>query len=226
MSKDKKTSAFSASSLVADALKLKKEKPSIGAILERQNEQLIRDDRDVKTLSYDLNENIEKGQEDSRVVEALSLKKNASSNENIDQTLTQDNISKNQNSSTKSDGVLQKKENTLGIINSADNVKTKNFTDLNVNALENISAKKRKQSSSLDRYLVPNKNVQKGKAVYVRTDYHTKIEKIINSIGGKGLTLAAYIDNILTVHFEEFNEEISKKQQEALLAELETFNKK
>ncbi|RYX79080.1 DUF3408 domain-containing protein [bacterium] len=222
MSKDKKTSSFSASSLVADALKLKKEKPSIGEILEKQNEKPVYDEEELKALPSDL---IEQEQKDSLLIKSISSQEIASS-EDIDQAIVRNNVIKNHGLYTQSGRVTHDKENTSGIANLDDSIRTKNFTDLKVNELENVSAKRKKQSSSLDRYLIPNRNVQKGKAVYVRTDYHTKIDKIVSSIGEKNLTIAAYIDNILTAHFEQFNDEIDKKQQEVLIAELETLNKK
>lgn len=220
MSKDKKTSSFSASSLVADALKLKKEKPSIGEILEKQNEKPVYDEEELKALPSDIIE-----QKDSLVIKSISSQEIASS-EDTDQAIVRNDVIKNHGLYTQPGRVTHEKENTSGIANLEDSIRTKNFTDLKVNELENVSAKKKKQSSSLDRYLIPNRNVQKGKAVYVRTNYHTKIDKIVSSLGLKGLTIAAYIDNILTAHFEQFNDEIDKKQQEVLIAELETLNKK
>jgi hypothetical protein len=87
------------------------------------------------------------------------------------------------------------------------------------------SGKKNKQKANFERFLTANRNVNKGKAVYIRTDYHSEIENIISTIGNKGLTLAAYIDHVLTAHFEQFGDVIKDKQHEALLASLEKFKR-
>ena len=47
-----------------------------------------------------------------------------------------------------------------------------------------------------------------GKSVYIRKEYHDRISQIISVIGAKEVSLFGYIDNVLTHHFENFNEEI------------------
>ena len=47
-----------------------------------------------------------------------------------------------------------------------------------------------------------------GKSVYIRKEYHDRISQIISVIGAKEISLFGYIDNVLTHHFENFNEEI------------------
>jgi hypothetical protein len=49
-----------------------------------------------------------------------------------------------------------------------------------------------------------------GKLVYVRKDYHDRILRIIRVIGKDRLSLFGYIDHILTLHFDEYEEVIKK----------------
>jgi hypothetical protein len=54
-----------------------------------------------------------------------------------------------------------------------------------------------------------------GKTVYIRKEFHDRILKIIQVIGGNEVSLFSYIDNVLTHHFDAFQEDISQayKQQ-------------
>lgn len=57
----------------------------------------------------------------------------------------------------------------------------------------------------------PMKTVaRQGKTVYMRPEYHERIQRIINVIGNNRLNISTYIDNILAYHFEEFEEPIRK----------------
>ncbi|MET3114886.1 hypothetical protein AAKU52_002626 [Pedobacter sp. CG_S7] len=78
------------------------------------------------------------------------------------------------------------------------------------------TTKKEKQKAGYQRFLIANRSVQKGKAIYIRTAYHEKIENIISTMGSKGLSLTAYIDNVLTAHFEQHEDVIRELQQEKL----------
>lgn len=49
-----------------------------------------------------------------------------------------------------------------------------------------------------------------GKLTYVRKEYHDRIMKIIQVIGKNGLSLAGYIDHVLTQHFEQYEEAVKK----------------
>lgn len=49
-----------------------------------------------------------------------------------------------------------------------------------------------------------------GKLTYVRQEYHDRIMKIIQVIGKNGLSLAGYIDHVLTHHFEQYEETVKK----------------
>jgi len=46
------------------------------------------------------------------------------------------------------------------------------------------------------------------KAIYVRKEYHKRLSRIVQVIGGGNIPLYAYLDNILKHHFELFSEDI------------------
>ncbi|MVZ63740.1 DUF3408 domain-containing protein [Sphingobacterium humi] len=46
------------------------------------------------------------------------------------------------------------------------------------------------------------------KAIYVRKEYHERLSRIVQVIGGGDIPLYAYLDNILKHHFELFSEDI------------------
>jgi len=50
---------------------------------------------------------------------------------------------------------------------------------------------------------------REGKTVYIRKQYHDRILKIIQVIGGNELSLFSYLDNVLEHHFSTFQEEIT-----------------
>lgn len=48
------------------------------------------------------------------------------------------------------------------------------------------------------------------KTVYVRKEYHERIQLILRVIGKDEVSLFSYIDNVLAHHFNTFQEEIKK----------------
>ena len=50
---------------------------------------------------------------------------------------------------------------------------------------------------------------REGKTVYIRKQYHDRIMKIVQVIGGNELSLFSYLDNVLEHHFASFQEEIT-----------------
>jgi hypothetical protein len=62
-----------------------------------------------------------------------------------------------------------------------------------------------------NRFLV-NVNIptRSGKLVGIRKKYHSRISKIVKTIGDNEVTLFSYIDNILEHHFETFQDDISE----------------
>jgi hypothetical protein len=49
-----------------------------------------------------------------------------------------------------------------------------------------------------------------GKTVYVRKEFHDRIQKIVQVIGNNEVSLSGYIDNVLALHFENYKEDISQ----------------
>ena len=52
--------------------------------------------------------------------------------------------------------------------------------------------------------------VRIGKTVYVRKEYHERIQLILRVIGKDEVSLFSYIDNVLAHHFDTFQEDIKK----------------
>jgi hypothetical protein len=60
------------------------------------------------------------------------------------------------------------------------------------------------------RYLKKTDTVARhGKLVYVRPEYHKRIQRIACTIGGGDVTLFSYIDNVLAEHFAANKEVIA-----------------
>jgi hypothetical protein len=53
-----------------------------------------------------------------------------------------------------------------------------------------------------------------GKHVSIRQEYHERIQKIVRVIGNDEVSIFNYIDNVLTRHFEDFQEDIVKLYNE------------
>jgi hypothetical protein len=53
-----------------------------------------------------------------------------------------------------------------------------------------------------------NEIARTGKTVYVRREFHDRIQKIVQVIGGNEVSLFSYIDNIIAHHFEVFQDDI------------------
>lgn len=78
---------------------------------------------------------------------------------------------------------------------------------------------KRKQKQKETDYIsifMSNSNIKarSGKLIYIRPEYHEKVSKIIHVIGKNEISIFSYIDNVLTHHFEEFQEEIIRSYRE------------
>lgn len=55
----------------------------------------------------------------------------------------------------------------------------------------------------------PSTSARDGKTVYIRPDFHEKLSRIVQVIGGDKITIYAYLDNLLEYHFQEFGEQIT-----------------
>lgn len=58
-------------------------------------------------------------------------------------------------------------------------------------------------------FKMPPTNARDGKTVYIRPDFHERLTRIVQVIGGDKITIYAYLDNVLEYHFREFKEEIT-----------------
>lgn len=50
-----------------------------------------------------------------------------------------------------------------------------------------------------------------GKTIYLRKEFHERIQRIVQSIGGNRVSLFSYVDNVLEKHFADWQEEIEKE---------------
>jgi hypothetical protein len=55
-----------------------------------------------------------------------------------------------------------------------------------------------------------------GKTVYVRREFHDRIQKIIQVIGDSDVSLFSYIDNVPAHHFDTFQGDISKEYRQSI----------
>ena len=55
---------------------------------------------------------------------------------------------------------------------------------------------------------------RQGKLVYISKDYHNRILKIIQVIGGNEVSIASYMNNVLAHHFATFQGEITELYDE------------
>lgn len=53
-----------------------------------------------------------------------------------------------------------------------------------------------------------------GKHVPIRQEYHERIQKIVRIIGNDEISIFNYIDNVLSQHFEDFQQDIVKLYNE------------
>ena len=51
---------------------------------------------------------------------------------------------------------------------------------------------------------------RRGRQVYIRPEFHDRIQKIIQVVGGNGISMASYVDNVLAAHFEEYRDGITE----------------
>lgn len=53
-----------------------------------------------------------------------------------------------------------------------------------------------------------------GKMVYIRKEYHHRIQRILNASGNDKASLFSYIDNVLTEHFATYKKAITVLDEE------------
>lgn len=75
---------------------------------------------------------------------------------------------------------------------------------------QKIKNKKSSEISYVDQFLSHHSMTKRGdKSIYIRTEYHERLSRIIQTIADDQIPLYAYLDNILAHHFEMFEKEIT-----------------
>ncbi|MDR0506842.1 MAG: DUF3408 domain-containing protein [Dysgonamonadaceae bacterium] len=71
-------------------------------------------------------------------------------------------------------------------------------------------SKKKRGKHDYEALFIRESNVtaRLGKTVYIRKEFHDRIQKIVQVIGENEISLFSYIDNIIAHHFEMFQEDI------------------
>lgn len=54
-----------------------------------------------------------------------------------------------------------------------------------------------------------NLTARLGKQVYIRKEFHDRIQKMLHVMGGNEVTIASFLDNVLVHHFTQFQDEIA-----------------
>jgi hypothetical protein len=72
--------------------------------------------------------------------------------------------------------------------------------------------KRKRKSQDYETLFVKESGVtaRLGKTVYIRKEFHDRILKIIQVIGGNEVSLFSYIDNVLAHHFDSFQDDITQ----------------
>lgn len=50
-----------------------------------------------------------------------------------------------------------------------------------------------------------------GKTIYLRKEFHERIQKIVQTIGNNEMSIFSYVDNVLEQHFSTYQDEITKE---------------
>ncbi len=85
-------------------------------------------------------------------------------------------------------------------------------TDKNPDSLKEENRRQKGKTQDYESLFIRTANgitAREGKTVYIRKQYHDRILKIVQVIGGNELSLFSYLDNVLEHHFATFQEEIT-----------------
>lgn len=75
--------------------------------------------------------------------------------------------------------------------------------------------KDNEQSSYQERFLQKSDlTARKGKTVYIRSEYHEILTRVVQVIGDNKVAISDFLDHILKSHFSEFEAEIKKQFKE------------
>lgn len=85
-----------------------------------------------------------------------------------------------------------------------------------VKSQKSVKRKQRQKESDYITLFIADSGIKarSGKLTYIRPEYHERILKIVRVIGNDEISIFNYIDNVLTQHFEEYQEEIIKEYEE------------
>lgn len=73
-----------------------------------------------------------------------------------------------------------------------------------------LKSQKRNDISYMEQFLTYHTMTKRGdKSIYIRSEYHERLSRIIQIIADDQIPLYAYLDNILAYHFEMFEKEIT-----------------
>jgi hypothetical protein len=85
-------------------------------------------------------------------------------------------------------------------------------TDKNTDSLKEENRRRKAKTQDYESLFIRTANgitAREGKTVYIRKQYHDRILKIVQVIGGNELSLFSYLDNVLEHHFASFQDEIT-----------------
>ena len=85
-------------------------------------------------------------------------------------------------------------------------------TDKSPDSLKEENRRRKGKTQDYESLFIRTANgitAREGKTVYIRKQYHDRILKIVQVIGGNELSLFSYLDNVLEHHFATFQEEIT-----------------
>lgn len=84
--------------------------------------------------------------------------------------------------------------------------------DKNPDSLKDENRRRKGKTQDYESLFIRTANgitAREGKTVYIRKQYHDRILKIVQVIGGNELSLFSYLDNVLEHHFASFQDEIT-----------------
>lgn len=106
----------------------------------------------------------------------------------------------------------QAKESKLSSVENVEPELPAQTTDKNPDSLKEENRRRKGKTQDYESLFIRTANgitAREGKTVYIRKQYHDRILKIIQVIGGNELSLFSYLDNVLEHHFSTFQDEIT-----------------
>ncbi|KAA6340802.1 hypothetical protein EZS27_011347 [termite gut metagenome] len=113
-----------------------------------------------------------------------------------------------------------KKDKTAGVENVPDSQEKQpppqEEASLPLEPQKEESRRKRGKGQDYETLFIKESNItaRLGKTVYIRKEFHERIQKIVQVIGDNEVSLFSYIDNILSHHFESYQEDINQSYKQ------------